>query len=92
MNCEDYRQAIAADPSFDGGAGHLSGCAACQEFREEMLSLDQRIGQALEIDVPGLVMPELDDIEADNVVAIGRRKRLTAPGWVASTWTPTTGH
>ena len=83
MNCEDYRQAIAADPSFDGGAGHLSGCAACQEFREEMLSLDQRIGQALEIDVPGLVMPELDDIEADNVVAIGRRKRLTAPGWVA---------
>ena len=83
MNCEDYRQAIAADPSFDGGAGHLSGCAACQEFREEILSLDQRIGRALEIDVPGLVLPELADVEADNVVALGRRRRLTAPGWLA---------
>ena len=83
MNCEEYRQAIAADPSFDGGAGHLSGCAACQEYREEILLLDQRIGQALEIDVPKLSMPELADVEADNVVALGRRNRLTAPKWLA---------
>jgi hypothetical protein len=83
MNCEEYRQAIAADPSFDGGAGHLSECAGCQQYRAEMLSLDRRIGRALEIDVPKLVMPELDDIEADNVFALGRRRRLTVPTWLA---------
>lgn len=82
MNCEEYRQAIAANPSFDGGAGHLSGCAACQAYREEMLALDRKIAGALEIDVPELVMPELADIEADNVVTLGRR-RITAPTWLA---------
>nr|NIS41236.1 DUF3379 domain-containing protein [Desulfuromonadales bacterium] len=61
----------AADPSFDGGAGHLSGCAACQAYREEMLALDRKIAGALEINVPELVMPELADIEADNVVTLG---------------------
>ena len=45
MNCEQYREAIAADPSFDGGAGHLSECEACQAYRREMLELDRLIGQ-----------------------------------------------
>lgn len=74
MNCEQYREAIAADPSFDGGAGHLSECAACQAYRREMLELDRAIGRALAIDVPELAVPELPDIEADNVVALHRRR------------------
>jgi len=82
MNCEEYRQAIAADPSFDGGAGHLGSCAACQAYRQEMLSLDGTIARALEIDVPELVMPELADVEPDKVVALHRR-RLAAPTWLA---------
>ncbi len=82
MNCDEYRQAIAADPSYDGGAGHLSECAACQAYRKELLALDREIGRALEIDVPELSLPDLADIEADNVVALGRR-RVTAPTWLA---------
>mgnify|MGYP001057927029 FL=1 len=74
MNCEQYREAIAADPAFDGGAGHLSECAACQAYRREMLELDRVIGRALAIDVPELVVPELPDIDADKVVALPRRR------------------
>jgi hypothetical protein len=83
MNCEEYRQAIAEDPSFDGGAGHLSECAACQAYRAEMQALDQRIGRALALDVPELVLPELPDIESDNVVSLARGRRFSPPTWLA---------
>jgi len=83
MNCEEYRQAIAEDPSFDGGAGHLSECAACQDYRAEMQALDQRIGRALALDVPELVLPELPDIESDNVVSLVRGRRFSPPTWLA---------
>lgn len=82
MNCEQYREAIAADPSYDGGAGHLSECEACQAYRREMLELDQAIGQALAIDVPELVVPDLPEIETDNVVALPRR-RWSSPAMLA---------
>ena len=74
MNCEQYRETIAADPSFDGGAGHLSECEACQAWRREILELDQAIGRALAIDVPELVVPDLPEVEPDNVVALPRRR------------------
>lgn len=83
MNCEEYRQAIAGDPSFDGGAGHLSECAACQDYRTEMQALDQTIGRALALDVPELVLPELPDIESDNVVSLARGRRFSPPTWFA---------
>jgi len=83
MNCEEYRQAITEDPSFDGGAGHLSECAACQAYRAEMQVLDQRIGCALALDVPELVLPELPDIESDNVVSLARGRRFSPPTWFA---------
>jgi hypothetical protein len=82
MNCEDYRQAIAADPSFDGGAGHLSECSGCQAYRKEMLELDRSIGRALALEVPQLELPELPDIESDNVVTLARR-RMSPPVWLA---------
>lgn len=83
MNCEDYREAIAADPSFDGGAGHLTECAACQAYRAEMQVLDETITRALSLEVPDLHMPELPELTAstsDNVVALPKRK------WVSPTW------
>jgi len=90
MNCEEYREAIAADPSFDGGAGHLNECAACQQYRSEMQALDQRISRALAIDVPQLQMPELPELstsksglstsKSDNVVALPNRR------WQSLTW------
>ena len=74
MNCEEYRQAIGADPSFDGGAAHLSECAPCQAYRKEMLRLDKAINAALSIDVPELNMPELPDLDTSNVVSLSTRR------------------
>jgi hypothetical protein len=82
MKCEDYKQAIAADPSFDGGAAHLSECASCQAYRSEMLSLDEKISAALNLSVPELNLPELPDIEVQNVVAMQPQKRNTTT-WLA---------
>ena len=82
MNCEQYREAIAADPSFDGGAGHVSECAACRAYRSEMQALDQTISRALALDVPELQMPDLPEIDTGNVVALSSR-RLATPAWLA---------
>jgi len=81
MNCEEYQQAIAADPAYDGGAAHVADCAACQSFRREMQALNLGIARAMQIDVPPLRMPELPDIEAGNVSPL--RKRSRAPLWFA---------
>ena len=88
MNCEEYRQAVAADPSFDGGADHLSICEACQAFRAEMRALDGEIAKALEITVPALNLPELPivdsgDAGSNNVVSLPARKPYARPAWYA---------
>lgn len=83
MNCEEYRQEIAADPSFDGGAGHLSACMECQAFRKEMLSLNDMISQALRLDVPELVLPELPEIDDSNVVSLKTHKPRRTATWFA---------
>lgn len=83
MNCEEYREAIAAEPTFDGGAGHLSECSACQQYRSEILALDDRISRALVLDVPELRLPELPETEADNVVTLADRRRVSPPVWLA---------
>lgn len=82
MNCDDYRQAISAEPHFDRGAGHIAGCESCRDYREEMLALDARIARALAIEVPPLGMPELQDVDTGKVTRIGRR-RLSPPAWLA---------
>ena len=71
MNCTEYREAIAADPSesFDAAAQHVAGCESCAAFRNEMRALDDRIAAALSIPVPQLSIPELPPVEQDtNVV------------------------
>lgn len=83
MNCKDYRHRVAADPSFDGGAAHLSECPGCQAFRTEMLSLDSKIAAAMQIDVPDLKLPDLPTIDADNIVALATRRPRLTPGWLA---------
>lgn len=82
MNCEDYRQALGADPNYDGGTAHLRDCAACRDYRGGMQVLEARIGQALAIDVPAVSVPELPDVDAGTVVALHRR-RPAAPAWFA---------
>lgn len=88
MNCEDYRQEISADPSFDGGAGHLSECHECQAYRKEMLSLNEKISRAMQLPIPELRMPELPAIKdkgagTDNIVSLGARRPRPRAGWFA---------
>ena len=80
--CEEYREAIAAEPSFDGGAAHLSQCASCQAFRAVMLALDLKIGSALAISVPELKLPELPESDTSKVTAMPLR-RFAQPAWLA---------
>ncbi len=83
MNCEEYREAISGDPSFDGGAGHLSECGSCQAYRHEMIAFDEKIRRALSLSVPELNLPELPEIEISNVVSLGSRRRFAPPAWFA---------
>jgi hypothetical protein len=86
MNCEDYKEALAADPSasFEGGAGHVATCESCAAFQAEMQSLDAKIAKALAIDVPDLKLPELPGIEDDNVVNLPfkSRRAFSTPAWI----------
>ncbi len=81
MNCEEYRQAVSADPAFDGGAEHLSSCADCQAFRRDMQALNLKIAKAMQLSVPALKLPELPAV--DNVVSISAREPLSRPVWFA---------
>jgi len=84
MNCEEYREAIAADPSasFDG-AGHAAACEACAAFTAEMQALDAKISKALAIDVPALSIPELQPVEDSNVVDLPFTKNRRMLNWIA---------
>ena len=87
MNCDDYKEAIAADPSesFDGGAVHAADCSSCNAFKAEIQALDARIAAALAIDVPDLKMPELPAVTSEEkVVDLASRRpiRWTTPAWV----------
>lgn len=81
MNCEEFKQAIAADPSFDGGTAHLADCADCAAYQADMRALDRKIAMALTLSVPELSMPELTAIDTTNVVTLPKR-RIT-PAWFA---------
>jgi hypothetical protein len=83
MNCDEYKQAIAADPAFEGGADHVSGCSDCQDYRDAMRSLNSDIARAMQLDVPPLKTPDLAEIVDDNVVSLTPRKGLTKPAWFA---------
>ncbi len=80
-NCDEYKLAIAADPAFDGGADHVSGCANCQEYRDAMRSLNVKVAEALQLDVPPLQLPGLPEIESGNVVELTPRRSVTKPAW-----------
>ena len=86
VNCEDYKEALATDPSasFDGGAEHVAGCESCAAFKVDMQALEAKIAKALAIDVPELVLPELTDIDDDKVVQLPRKgiQTFSLPMWI----------
>lgn len=85
MNCAEFENAIAADPGClpAGGDAHIASCAACRALMDEYRELDQRIANALAIEVPPLTMPALDEIDfADsNVSVLQTRRRISTPAW-----------
>jgi hypothetical protein len=83
MNCEEYQQALIADPAWTEGAEHAAGCADCQAFMRKVQAANLDIARALQIDVPELAMPDLPDIDAANVTTLPERKRSRAPVWFA---------
>lgn len=83
MDCNDYKEALLADPGFEDESGHLEGCASCQALTAEVASLESQMKAALEIGVPELRMPDLPDIEADNVVQMQTRRMMSKPAWFA---------
>jgi hypothetical protein len=80
MNCEEFKQAVAADPSFDG-ATHVRDCVDCAAYQADMRAFDQKIIKALELQAPPLRMPDLPEIDSANVVTLPGRKVITP--WLA---------
>lgn len=83
MNCKEYIEALTVDPTFEGGAGHVEACAECQAYRTQMLTLNDEIASALEIAVPVLQMPQLPDLDTQNVASLSDRRVLSKPVWFA---------
>tara|TARA_B110000116_G_scaffold271346_1_gene291865 strand:+ start:1942 stop:2673 length:732 start_codon:yes stop_codon:yes gene_type:complete len=87
MNCEAYKEALGADPSasFEGGSEHSADCASCSAFTEEMQAFEIRIAAALCIDTPDIKIPDLPEIEDDNVVELpfGRKSAIITQAWLA---------
>jgi hypothetical protein len=83
MKCEDYKAALTADPAFEDESGHVETCVACREYDAEMLALNEQIAAAMQISVPDLTMPELPEIDTENVVSLSDRRSLSKPAWFA---------
>jgi hypothetical protein len=83
MNCTDYKNALTAEPGFHDESGHAESCADCQAYRVEILALDEKLVAAMEFSVPELHMPDLPDIETENVVSLSSRRATPRPVWYA---------
>jgi hypothetical protein len=84
MNCEEYREALAAQPDVSSaGAGeHAAQCMECAAFRREIQSLEKLISRALEIEVPELRLPELVPVNGGSNIARFPLRRMSAPAWI----------
>lgn len=81
MNCENFRQAVTADPG-DTSAQlllHENQCSECRKYREAMQQFDTRLRRAMEIPVPPVEIPALET--EDNVIAMPKR-RMTTSVWL----------
>lgn len=81
MHCEEYRNALTADPGFEDESRHADSCVACREYSAGILALDANIALAMTISVPQLRMPELPNLDIADVVSLPGRRLLTRPVW-----------
>ena len=84
MNCTEFRQMVLGDPSTADGEAHLETCSDCRVFVDEIAALDVTLKEAMSLDVPELKMPELPEIDTENVVSLAERRRARAPVWLAA--------
>lgn len=84
MNCEQYREALAAQPdeSSAGADAHVAQCAECAAFRRDIQSLEKLIVRSLQIDVPELRLPELAPVNGRSTVARLPLPRMSTPVWL----------
>ncbi len=80
MLSDDFKNRIDADPWIEDA--DIDANAEASAYRDQMRALDEKIGQAMSFSVPELKMPELPEIETDNVVSLDA-KRSRAPMWLA---------
>ena len=83
MTCNDYQEALTANPAFEDESGHLDSCASCQAYRAEMVAFDEKLAAAMDIYVPELTLPELPKLETGNVVSLASRRGIPKPAWFA---------
>jgi len=83
MNCDNYKTAISAEPAFSDETGHTDSCASCQAFQKEILALNANVAKALELNVPALKMPELPDIDTQDVSSLTARRSVSKVTWFA---------
>jgi len=83
MNCNDYKEALTADPGFEDESGHVDSCASCQAYSAEIQALNEKIAAAMAINVPELAMPELPEIDTEKVASLVARRSMSKPVWFA---------
>lgn len=81
MNCENFRQAVTADPADTSAQllSHEGRCSECRQHREKIQQFDARLRLAMEIPVPSIKIPDLEN--TDNVVPMPK-KRMTTSIWL----------
>jgi len=86
MDKQTYQETIAADPTVDLDELGLSPeeRLEARAFQVDMQRLDAKIASALAIDVPELELPELPEIETDNVVTMQKshKRWFSTPAFI----------
>jgi hypothetical protein len=79
MNCLEYRREILVDPRHAGdeAEAHARSCAACAEFREHALGMDETIAEGLRVPVPERLAERVIAGASGETVA-GRRRNMFA--------------
>lgn len=83
MNCTDYKKALTAEPGFRDESRHVESCVDCQAYRDEIQVLDEKLIAAMAFSVPELNMPDLPNLETENVVDLSSRRPTRRPVWYA---------
>jgi len=89
MNCDAARELIGADPQASSPEldAHLSTCAACKAYRQEMQAFDARLRRALAFDPRPLQQVVQSDAAvrtSQPAAPASRRRRSRGLAWVTS--------